>query len=393
MNLEKRFNELHSFLEEHIELINFEPLEHYETQLPLYKDWVDCLSKLSDEEKINFHNSNSISFKNMNFDNFTNKISSLLNINSISNDLHDIPIRYLQNINIKKRYEIQRILTYKKVQNARSFIDIGSGAGHLSTCLLIDNQRSSVCIDASEDYQKIGKSKLKRIDPEILDRIEFKTELVSPQTKLPKDDNAMILGLHSCGDLSVDIIELFLNSSQHSLLNFGCCYHKLTNNSSPLSSIAKKKNLMFSSHALTMAAKIKPENNESYKKKIKVKNYRYALYFYLRSNFQKNFEGIGNAKSSDYELDFPEYVKKFSKVQLHEENKMLSDFYNHPKTKEFTTTIINLGLIRGKLAKLVEIYIILDRVLYLKERGCKVEIEEFFDDRISPRNLLIYAEK
>jgi len=393
MNLEKRFNELHSFLEEHIELINYEPLEHYEIQLPLYKRWVEIISTLSEDQKISFTNSSQIHFPIDSLNQFLERVDQLLSLNEISQKLAEIHVRYLQNINKKKRYEVKRILCHKEIENAESYIDIGSGAGHLSTCLLINNSKKSLCLDANIDYQKIGKEKLKKIDPEMLNRLSFKEEFVGPQTNLPISKNSIILGLHACGNLTVDIMNLYLKSNQKTLISFGCCYHKLTEDHLYLSLSAQKKKCFLTNSALTMAAKIKPESKKSFKKKVLVKNYRYALHLYLSEKYQKEFIPLGNAAKDDYNLEFSQYAKKYVELLKAESEEELNQFYQLKSTKLFINNILSLGLIRAKLGKLIELYINLDRALYLAENGCEVEIEAYFDEEISPRNYLLFSKK
>jgi hypothetical protein len=49
------------------------------------------------------------------------------------------------------------------------------------------------------------------------------------------DENTLLVGLHACGDLSSLIIKNFVASpNSKSLINFGCCYHKLNGGSDKL---------------------------------------------------------------------------------------------------------------------------------------------------------------
>jgi len=53
--------------------------------------------------------------------------------------------------------------------------------------------------------------------------------------------------------------------------------------------------------------------------------------------------------------------------------------------------MITAGLIRNALGRALEIYLLLDRAIYLEEQGYKVKVEEFFDEELSPRNIGITA--
>ena len=83
-------------------------------------------------------------------------------------------------------------------------IDIGSGAGHLSSVLLSLplGIKESVCIDAESKFQQIGIDKLKRYAPNILKKIKFKTVLVGDETHFSLKEHELLIGLHCCGDLN-----------------------------------------------------------------------------------------------------------------------------------------------------------------------------------------------
>jgi hypothetical protein len=50
------------------------------------------------------------------------------------------------------------------------------------------------------------------------------------------------------------------------------------------------------------------------------------------------------------------------------------------------------GLIRNALGRVMELYLLVDRAIFLEEKGYKVEVQEFFDEELSPRNIGITAE-
>ena len=50
-----------------------------------------------------------------------------------------------------------------------------------------------------------------------------------------------------------------------------------------------------------------------------------------------------------------------------------------------------LDLVRHQFRRLLELWLVLDRALYLAEQGYRVEVGEFCSRELSPRNLLIDA--
>ena len=55
--------------------------------------------------------------------------------------------------------------------------------------------------------------------------------------------------------------------------------------------------------------------------------------------------------------------------------------------------ILFANIIKSFIGRTIEVYILLDRCLYLIENGYEVNIKRFFNENISPRAIGIYAKK
>jgi hypothetical protein len=58
-------------------------------------------------------------------------------------------------------------------------------------------------------------------------------------------------------------------------------------------------------------------------------------------------------------------------------------------SKTFLKTLLNLNVIQLSMQSMIEYLILLDRCLFLKQRGCEVELVDMFDPVFSPRNKVI----
>lgn len=396
MNLEKRFKKLHQFLGEHQFLHELEVLERYPDTMGIYEDWIKDLEDLSPDELINFENNPSSTFlKNSSFIDFLDEVLFLQRIPKKDFHLKKIPQTISQKMSLKKQHEISLIKEEINELDIKQLIDIGSGAGHLSSYLLWDSNLKSVCIDQSSEFQEIGKKKLSKYHPQILENIDFETMTFSPSSELSFLEDTMVIGLHACGDLSPLIIDKYLRSKNKFLLNYGCCFHKLTEDYINLSSYAKKNPLKLSNHTLTLAAKgYKPKSKEELNFRDKVKLYRYGLHIYLKDDKDLEFITIGNAQKSDYESSFSDYAFKYAHSHLNGVSRdELDIFISSLETNKKIRRLVLLGIIRSILARLIELYIVIDRALYIQEKGYKVELNETFSKELSPRNLSLMAQK
>lgn len=388
MNYEKRFCEIRDFLLKHEYLHELEMLNRFESTITEpYNSWFDEVNNLTNEQLILFEsNQDTTNIYVENLIHFMNTVKELIQIPIITANEFKLDQVYKRKMNEKKVHEIQTLKSFiDKNVSVNKFIDIGSGAGHLSQALISDNIKSSTCIDMNHEYQKIGVEKINRWLPHLKDRIKFKQlEIDSSSLKSFKEES-MILGLHSCGPLSTYIIE---TCNEHTL-NLGCCYHKLKDEYN-ISLLSKKLPIKFTSHALTMAAKgHKSYSIEDQIRKYKVKMFRYTLHYLSLEVLKIPFTTLGNAKRSDYDGNFSDYALKYLPETKMISKKELEDYYQTNLAR--VNKVIKSGSLRVQLARLIEIYIILDRVIYLRERNIDANMFELFNRDISPRNIAIFS--
>lgn len=391
MNLENQFLQIKSFLERHIELINSEVLINYENLNENYHKWARTLAQL-DLDKILALENKFEAPKEASDDliNYLQEINELTKLEKIALDHISIPKSLKRRMSLKKEHECTRIKAFLKDDLDKAHIlDIGSGAAHLSSLLTYDSHAKSICVDQESSFQQIGLKKLKRECPELLERIAFKCQKFDKNAPIDSSINLMI-GLHTCGHLANDLLDSYIKHDKGRFLNFGCCYHKLTQSHLNISKLAKKVPLKLTNHALTMAAKsYKTMTKSTYEKRKAVKDFRYTLHLFLKKYENQNFSSLGNAQKADYQNDFSVYAKKYYPGCKKYSDSVLRDFFKTHKSEY--EHIQNLGIIRSLSARMVETYIILDRALYLKEQGHQVSVIELFNKDISPRNLGIYA--
>lgn len=394
MNLERRFIEISTFLKDHIDLIQSEPLNLYPNLPKRYLSWIENINQLSDTSKIDLENEmDHPDIDAHEYKEFLRKARELTQLKEKFYDELIIDKNLSRKISRKKIHEISWITQYLKENNSLSFVDVGSGAGHLSSILIDQGGKKSRCLDKESNYQNIGISKLKKYRPDILEKIDFETIDINEATKFSLQESETLLGLHACGDLSAFLIKQLPMNQGSKILNFGCCYHKLTQENLNLSQISKEEGIALNNFALTLAAKgYKPQDLEGLDQKLRVKTFRYGLHILNHELGYTEIKSVGNGLKADYEGDFISYIEKFapSLTESHSNNELLQ-LFNSPTIKNSINNILSLGIVRSALARIIELYIVLDRAIYLNENGFKVELTEAFDKSLSPRNISLYS--
>ncbi|MBC7427073.1 MAG: methyltransferase [Bacteriovorax sp.] len=411
MNFKSHALSLAEFTAYYSPLWNKEIMNEYPESVTDYpREWVDLLQELSDEELFDVDCKRPVEkLKGTSFETFMRTIKALCDIPKITS-VPELPLEdwAFQGVKKKKRHEIQKIVpVLKKVRDEKKFdyvVDIGGGVGHLSRVLSHYHGIPSISIDQNVEFQKIGIGRLKKFrkiegaqDVTFMN-ITFGKKEDAPELEKIFNKHSLGLGLHTCGVLANTLIQNTIDHHTMGLLNFGCCYHTLKAHIDfPLSSFYKENNYpVLNLYGFTLATRSHAETTlDAYKTKVRVKNYRYAFHLFLMKNFgKKNFIEVGECHLSTYWKPFHIYIsEKLNFLGLKHEftNEDFDLFYDSKEIQKNLRVMFLCNVIRWQLGRVLEIYLQVDRCLYLEENGYEVKLEQYFEESLSPRNLGILA--
>ncbi|XP_062204526.1 uncharacterized protein LOC133906596 [Phragmites australis] len=221
---------------------------------------------------------------------------------SLVPDLHVASIGTVlaQGMNSKKKHEIETLAgvvhAISKSHGAKTVVDVGSGQGYLAQALSFEYQLPVIAIDASSHHASVTNTRAERIKKHYAAKCVEKQQLIVPRTvtchvlssdtlaavmlDVCKDDHVeharetknctekipqiqepnhsipplILAGLHACGDLSVNMLRVFVSCEQvKALVSVGCCYNLLSEDcyegtntcpGFPMSKAAKLSNLV-----------------------------------------------------------------------------------------------------------------------------------------------------
>ncbi|KAG8164041.1 hypothetical protein KVR01_005959 [Diaporthe batatas] len=294
-------------------------------------------------------------------------------------------------------------------------IDMGSGQGYLSNTLayLFPSLRI-LAIDGSES-QIAGSKAFATFLGITEDRIQHLVRYIDGSMKLASEIDAwaggqkcLLVGLHACGNLSEHMIKYFAAcSSITHLAAVGCCYNHIVIRSEtcpdgfPISERLRERNVTLTPTALM--AGCQAPNNWARTDLTKPKSIYSRKQFY-RSLLEKMFHdkgvqihdkpnwGIRKGDLANFE-SFTRRVVEYLGVEQHRISKLdITKYENQYASQEGRISI--LWTLSVLCCKAIESIIALDRYWFLVENGGhNVEIVPIFDYKISPRNLMIVAEK
>lgn len=306
----------------------------------------------------------------------------------------------------KKIYEIKRLaplINYVYQDNKiEKIVDIGGGIGLLAQTMNNVYHTKVVSVDLDPVMQETGRLRHEK-NAQGPHKVHYENIKVSAD-ELPfislLDQNTLTLGLHTCGNLANDQVKATAKARAKSLINLGCCYHKLFPETQNISSFTQNHpdKFVMSQFALTLASRAHRKMDEKdYDLKEKVKLYRYSIHFLLHDEYdRKKIATLGNSSPKLYDEPFSVYALDNLKrigIEIKHTAEELDAYYNDPARQALIAKMLVAGLIRNAFGRLLELYIQLDRVIYLEEHGYTADLLEVFEEPISPRNLAIIAKK
>ncbi|EAL43690.1 hypothetical protein conserved [Entamoeba histolytica] len=264
-----------------------------------------------------------------------------------------------------------------------------------------------------------------------------------------KDEKVMLTGLHPCGDLTPTLMRFFKAIPQiKTVCMVGCCYHKLTENPKSLSRCfdqnqdeivkeADKYGFPMSQYLLQGEHKIKFHLSQSYVSsnchpesktrnewfyEMKMQSYRAALELFIhihlpsfneihytgaiREKHCSSFgsylvKGLQNIRRHAYTCTFKNPSYKEVLIQWIDEFlktpnaiQQCNEWYKSiGACDEVLFQCIPFILLQARLSQVLEGFVWVDRVLFLKEFCSSVSCRRLFHPFISPRGICIVAHK
>jgi len=203
------------------------------------------------------------------------------------------------------------------------------------------------------------------------------------------------VALHACGDLHVRLLQLASAAGCKHLAVAPCCYNRIASEQyQALSAAARASALRLSredlglplSETVTAGARVRLQRDTSMARRLGF------------DQLQRQLRG------RDEYLPTPSLPSEW----LH---RSFADYCQHLATLKGLSTgaqdwaaleqhgwqrlanVRNLELVRGLFRRPLEVWLVLDRALFLQENGYKAQVGRFCETALTPRNLMVLAER
>ncbi|MFY0729537.1 methyltransferase [Pseudomonas sp. NFX15] len=390
-----RFTALDTFLTTHQALWKPRPFTHL--QLPWeasYPELACWLRGRTLEDAENAHNQPALLHAPEPF-------ASLARMSVVLSAVDQLPARMLEmashrlNVDVpgRKWQQIEAFASRLQFSQApQHWLDWCSGKGHLGRRLLQPSQQLT-CLEYDPALVTSGQALSQRHH---LHALHIKQDVLATDAASLLSPHHTPVALHACGDLHVRLIQLASATGCKQLAVAPCCYNRISlTEYSPISSAAKGSSLQLSlddlalplSETVTAGARVRRQRDMSMARR---------LGFDL---LQRQLRGIDeylptpSLPSAWLDKSFADYCDHLAAL------KELSTFdaQDWPALEaagwQRLTEVRNLELLRGLFRRPLELWLVLDRAIFLADQGYSVRLGTFCETPLTPRNLLLLAER
>lgn len=266
-----------------------------------------------------------------------------------------------------------------------------SGKGHLGRLISIVENCSVQSLEWQEGLCESGRLLASRHG---VDQSFVCTDAFSYSAESLFNNQTHAVALHACGDLHTTLMRHWTQGGGRSLTLSPCCYHLIQGNRyQPLSDLAAAAKVRLSKDDLNLPLQKTVTAGATVRRRRDLE-LQWRLAFDL---WQRDWQGVdqylpvATLRADQLKGSFFAFVTELA----------VKNGLDIPDTVE-ESHWLDLGLKRAKKVRRMElvthlfrrpleVWLALDRVLYLQEGGAQVELGQFCDEQLTPRNIMIHA--
>ncbi|KTC43855.1 SAM-dependent methyltransferase [Pseudomonas fluorescens ABAC62] len=273
-------------------------------------------------------------------------------------------------------------------QTPRHWLDWCAGKGHLGRRLLHTGQQLT-CLEYDATLIAAGQALSDRHGLPATHRLQD----VMADVAISAEHTP--IALHACGDLHVRLLQLASAAGCKQLALAPCCYNRIQgNNYQPLSAAGRASTLQLSvedlglplSETVTAGQRVRQHRDTSMARRLG--------FDHLQRQLRSCDEYLPTPSLPTNWLDkpFADYCQELASrkgLSTGEQDWAALEAHGWQRLAE----VRNLELLRGLFRRPLELWLVLDRALMLAEQGYRVEVGSFCEPTLTPRNLMVLAER
>ncbi|WLG95531.1 methyltransferase [Pseudomonas sp. FP198] len=272
------------------------------------------------------------------------------------------------------------------------WLDWCAGKGHLGRRLLHDDQHLT-CLEYDPMLVAAGQQLSQRHN---LPAVHLQQDVMATDAAQAVQPKHTPVALHACGDLHVRLMHLASIAGCAQMAIAPCCYNRIsTAQYQPLSDAASQSRLQLSlddlglplSETVTAGARVRRQRDKSMARRLAFD----LLQRQIRHS--DDYLPTPSLPSAWLEKPFAQYCTELAALKN-------LPIVGSPDWEQLEAAgykrlaeVRNLELVRGLFRRPLELWLALDRALFLCQSGYHVRLGIFCEAPLTPRNLLLLAER
>ena len=301
------------------------------------------------------------------------------------------PARHRLNVDVPGR-KWQQIEAFGAALNFAEtpthWLDWCAGKGHLGRRLLQPGQRLT-CLEYNPALVASGQALSDRHNLPATHRLQ------NVMADMAIDPEHTPVALHACGDLHMRLLQLASAAGCKQLALAPCCYNRINaDHYQALSAAGRASRLQLSiedlglplSETVTAGNRVRQQRDTSMARRLGF------------DRLQRQLRGCDeylptpSLPASWLDKPFADYCRELANLKglsTGEQDWTALEAHGWRRLAE----VRNLELVRVLFRRPLEMWLVLDRALFLQEQGYNVEVGSFCETALTPRNLMVLAER
>jgi len=272
------------------------------------------------------------------------------------------------------------------------WLDWCAGKGHLGRRLVTAEQQLT-CLEYDPALVEAGQALSQRHH---LNAQHRQQDVLADEARHQLQPNMTAVALHACGDLHVRLLQLASDTGCAQLAVSPCCYNRINSaHYQALSTAARASSLVLSledlslpmSETVTACNRVRRQRDESMARRLGFD----LLQRQLRQ--RDEYLSTPSLPSTWLNKTFAQYCEDLAALKNISTTGAEDWTALEAAGWQRLAQVRNLELVRGLFRRPLEMWLVLDRALYLQERGYEVQVGEFCDSHLTPRNVLMIAQR
>lgn len=303
------------------------------------------------------------------------------------------PDRFSVEVPGRKLEQIQAFASHLSfVRQPRHWVDWCSGKGHLGRWLT-QAQQHLTCLEYDPTLVESGNQLSHRLG---INAEHLQQDVLAADCDRHLNPTRTPVALHACGDLHIRLLQLASSRGCTQLAIAPCCYNRIASTHyQPLSAAAQASPLLLSRDDLALPL-CETVTAGARVRRLRDRSMAWRLAFDLLQRQLRDIDQyLPTPSLPGHWLDkpFPQFCEDLANLRGLPSPGFQEWQDLEARGWQRLAEVRNLELLRNLFRRPLELWLLLDRALYLMEQGYSAKLGSFCDYRLSPRNLLLLAER